>query len=257
MPRATIQHIIYTIIPYKGYGIRAWSPEIDVSGVREDFMDWLVPYDQGMFKGGYEARALLMSPRGVLYLSRIFLGSKLDELKRDGVVSHIAAIPSELLEQGLTMIDVEKAMIDYVGRHGIGLKEVEPIELEWSPPSVDPEISYLRNIISREQTRKILEGFNKPNPKIAIVYKRGVWDRIKLSYSIARLLWMHGLRPFMVLSDRPLDHVTLVFNNLAMIISRMLPIRGPGDWTIVNIKVEETESKVADVDETLRKIYGD
>jgi hypothetical protein len=186
-------------------------------------------------------------------LARIFLRSKLDELDRDAVVSHITSLNANLFTQGLTFSRLEKSMIEYVSTNGIGLNEVKPIDLSWTTEERDEELEFLRSIVSYENARKVLSGFDATHPKLLIIFPRDHWNRIKLSHGISRLLLLHGLTSFIVFSDRPLDQIPYIFDNLVIITDKMLPIRDATGWTIVNLKRVEGEHKPSNIDTTLEK----
>jgi len=252
----SVNHLIYTAIPYKGYGIRAWSSYALKEEVKEAFKEWPVPYDQRLFKPGYEARAVIKTFKGKVNLARIFIGSRLDELGRDAIVSHIASVSADLFDRGLSFSKLERAMVNHISASGVGLNEVQPIEVSWAEGEKDEELEYLKATVSRENAKKILEGFEKPHPKILVIFSRDLWSRIKLTYSVSRLLLIHGLSSFAVLSDRPLDQILYIFDNIVIISDKMLPIRAADEWTIVNLKRIEGEQKTMDVEKTLDRIYS-
>jgi len=218
------------------------------------FKGWFVPYDQKLFKLGYEARVVIKTAKEVVNLARIFLGSKLDELGRDAIVSHITSINANLFDQGLSFSKLEKAMIEYISISGIALNEIKPIDLSWSIEEKDEELEFLRSVLSYENARKFLSGFDNPQPKLLIIFPRDHWNRIKLAYAISRLLLTHGLPSFIILSDRPLDQIPYIFDNLVIITDKMLPIRDPTRWTIINLKQAEGEHKALNIDKTLKKV---
>jgi hypothetical protein len=196
---------------------------------------------------------VIKTAKDVVNLARIFLGAKLDELGRDAVVSHITSLNANLFTQGLTFSRLEKSMIEYVSTNGIGLNEVKPIDLSWTTEERDEELEFLRSIVSYENARKVLSGFDTPHPKLLIIFPRDHWNRIKLSYGISRLLLLHGLTSFIVFSDRPLDQIPYIFDNLVIITDKMLPMRDVTGWTIVNLKRVEGEHKPSNIDTTLEK----
>jgi hypothetical protein len=196
---------------------------------------------------------VIKTAKDVVNLARIFLGAKLDELGRDAVVSHITSLNANLFTQGLTFSRLEKSMIEYVSTNGIGLNEVKPIDLSWTTEERDEELEFLRSIVSYENARKVLSGFDTPHPKLLIIFPRDHWNRIKLSYGISRLLLLHGLTSFIVFSDRPLDQIPYIFDNLVIITDKMLPMRDATGWTIVNLKRVEGEHKPSNIDKTLEK----
>jgi len=186
-------------------------------------------------------------------LARIFLGSRLDELERDAIVSHIASVNADLLHQGLSLSEVEKAMIEYISKNGIPMDEIKPIDLSWSTDEKNEELKFMRSVVSYENARKFLSGFSNPHPKLLLIFPRDHWNRIKLSYGISRLLLIHGLTSFVILSDRPLDQIPYIFDNLVIITDKMLPIRDATGWTIVNLKQVEGEHKAFDIERTLKE----
>jgi hypothetical protein len=256
MTEVKLDHIIYSLIPYRGYGIRAWSRGANVAEFAEALKEWFVPYYQRLVKPYYELRALVKSLVGKLYLSRIFLGQKLDELKRDGVVSHIAAVPVDLvLNRKLSLESVEKSMIEYIRANGVGQGEIEPLKLTTRENPVDAEVDTFKKIVDKEQARKILEGLSKPSGKVVVIFKRSIWDRVKLAYSLAKVLLIHGLKEFAILVDKPQDHILLVYDTLVLVLDKMIPLAQTGEWTVVKVGKEE-RGETLDVEETLRKIYG-
>jgi len=97
-----LHHIIYSVAPYRGYTVRAWSSEEAVVEVEQALKGWFSPFEQALVRPSVELRAVVKSPRGFLHLVRVFLGEKLDEMKRSGVVSHIALIPLITTDEGYT-----------------------------------------------------------------------------------------------------------------------------------------------------------
>ena len=254
-----LEHMFYTLVPHKGYAIRAKSPGFDVGDLEGLVRGWYAPYDEAMFRRGLEARYAGKSPGGYIYYARLFLGHALDELKRDGVVSHIASLgEDEFNEAGVSFKGIESAMAGYVEREGIGLGDLEPIELESGAGGEDLDLRYLKATVPEEQARKLLQGFEKDYPKVLVIYKRGHEERVRLAWGIARLLNYHGLDRFLVFSDIPMSHVTTLLDHIVVITDKMIPLTVAQDWTIVNIPVSQAQSsrKRRDVDDTLRRIYG-
>jgi hypothetical protein len=253
-----LDHIFYTLIPFKGYGVRAWSKRDVVSEVEQAFKGWFSPYEQALVRTGTELRAIVKSPRGYVHLARIFLGEKLDELKRSGVVSHIASIPEDLaLNKKLSLELVDKTMMNYTALNGIGIGEVSPMKLEMFEEGKDRDLEYLKITVDEEKARKILTGIGKPYGRVIIIHKRDVWGRVKLAYALTKLLMIYGLTEYMIVLDRPLDNVLIEFEKIVLILDKMIPLKQVGEWTVMKIATEEVKGKEFDVDKTIEIIYGD
>lgn len=256
---AILDHIIYTLIPYKGYGVRAWSRREAVYEAERALKGWFSPYEQAMVRPNHELRAVVKDARDHLYLSRIFVGEKLDELKRSGVVSHIAIIPLEHLTRArIPLEEVDKAMINYVASNGIGLGDIEPIRitLEIEETGVDRDVDYYKKTVSVEQTKRILEGISKPYGKVAIIYKKDTWSRIRLAYAVSKVLAIHGVKEYAVLMEKPIDNIMIEYENLVLVLEKMIPLRPAGDWTVVKIAEKEGERGEPSIEETIKRIYG-
>lgn len=253
-----LNHIIYSLIPYKGYGVRAWSNKEIVSEIEYAFKGWFSPYEQAIVKPGYELRAITETIRDYLYIARIFIGEKLDELKRSGIVSHIVAIPVKLLNEiKLSLEQVDKAMQNYIASRGVGEGDIESIELEVEPlkDQLDPEIDYFRKTVSIDQARKMLTGISKPYGKVVVLYERDLWSRIKLAYSIAKILSIHGLKNYIILVDKPVDNIMIEYENVVLVLSKLIPLKWIDDWSVVKIVSDKMKRGELSIEETLRKIY--
>ena len=251
-----IDHIFYTLIPFKGYGVRAWSKRDVVNEVEQAFRGWFTPYEQALIKPGTELRAIVKSPRGYVYLARIFLGEKLDELKRSGVVSHIASIPEDLaLNKKASLELIDRSMINYTAVNGIGIGEVSPIRLEMPEDVKDRDLEYLKMTVNEEKARKILTGISKPYGKIVIIYKKDSWGRMKLAYALTKLLMVHGLTEYIIVLDKPLDNILIEFEKTILIVDKMIPLKQVGEWAVVKIATEEVKNKEVDIEKTIEAIY--
>jgi len=259
--RVELHHIIYTLVPYRGYDIRAWSRGADIGSFSEAFKKWFSPYDENTVRlKPHEAKiAVVRTVTGRLYIARVFygLGYKLDEYKREGVVSHIAEIPVELLKHRIPLTLVETSMARYIAEKGIGLKEVEPIVLDVEPRDVDEDIEFLRQVVDREKARKILEGVSKPTPKVLVLFKRSINDRARLAYGLAKLYEEYGLREYMILTENPIEHILIIFNNVTLVLDKTPPLKPADAWTIVNLKVGEERGTAKDIESVLSKIYDE
>jgi len=250
----SLNHIIYAAIPYKGYGVRAWSSKDKLEGFRQAFREWYAPFEQSIIRPGYEARAIVKTSTDELYLARIFLKDKMDEKGRTSVVSHIVEIPVTLLKDGLPLELVDGEMIKLT-MTSIGIGEIPKIEINWEK-NEDPDIKYLREHVDENIAEKILEGYTKPRPKLVIIYKRDYWERIKLAYALTKLLLEANIKVFSIFSDIPPDHIIRIFDSPTIVTNVMPKIRPSEDWTVINIKPGDKESKQPDIKSVLKKIYG-
>ena len=256
MSAVEFDHIIYATIPFKGYGVRAWSSREKLENFRQAFQEWYVPFEQNTIRPGYEARAVVKTPTDEVYLARIFTKEKMDEKGRTSIVSHIVEIPVDLLKQGLPLelVDSEMAKLT-VGPVGVG--EIPKLRFVWEKQGEDPDIKYLRDHVDEETARRILMGYAKPRPRVIIVYKRDYWERIRLVYALTKLLVEAGVKTFSIFSDVPPDHIVKIFNAPTIVTNFMPRIRPSEDWTVVNIKTGEKEAGQTDIESVLRKIYGE
>ncbi|ADM27643.1 hypothetical protein Igag_0820 [Ignisphaera aggregans DSM 17230] len=254
MSSIELDHIIYATIPYKGYGVRAWSSKDKLENFRQAFQEWYAPFEQNTIRPGYEARVLIKTSIDEIYLARIFTKEKMDEKGRTSIVSHIVEIPIELLRQGLPLEVVDSEMTRYT-MSSIGIGEVPKIRIVWEKQSEDPDIRYLKEHVDETTARKILEGFSKPKPRIVIIYKRDYWERIRMVYAITKLLIEANIKIFSIFSDTPPDHIIRIFHAPTIVTNIMPRIRPSEDWTVINIKTGEKGAEHTDIDSVLRKIY--
>ncbi len=253
-----LDHLIYSPIPNKGYGVRAWSSEDAVRKAEAVFRGWFSPYEQTIIRPGYELRATARSLEDYLYIARVFMREGLDEVGRSGVVSHIVRIPLDLVFKAkISLESVDRLMYDYIISKGIGLGELEPLTMNVSESATDRDLDYFKSMVDEGKARKILEGISRPHGKVLVIYKGDVWSRIRLAYSLTKVLAVHGVREYMVLTDKPIDNIILEFENLLIVSNKMIPIRQTSDWTVVKVVSDKKEIKLQSIEETLRKIYGE
>jgi len=252
-----LHHIVYSVVPYRGYTVRAWSSEEAVVEVEQALKGWFSPFEQALVRPGVELRAVVKSPRGFLHLVRVFLGEKLDEMKRGGVVSHIALIPLDLAIEGkLPLSYVEKAMVDYTTSKSIGVGKVEPLRVEVGSLSKDEDLEYLKTVVDVETAGRILSELSKPHTKLVVIFKRDRWARSKLAYGLAKMLAVHGLGEYMVSTEKPNDAVLIEFEKVALVLDRIVPLSRSLSWSVVKIDERGVEGVVADIKKTLERIYG-
>jgi hypothetical protein len=252
-----VHHIIYSVVPYRGYAVRAWSSREAVGEVERAFKGWFSPFEQALVRPGAELRAVVKSPKGVLHLARVFLGERLDEMKRSGVVSHIALIPADLaIEKRLSFSSVERAMMEYTASKGIGMGDVEPLKIDRAESSGDEDLEYLRTVVDVEAARRILSEMSKPHAKLVVIFKRDSWSRSRLAYALAKMFAIHGAAEYIIATDRPNDGVLLEFEKAALVLDKMIPLRSPLGWAVVKVAEKEAEEGAADIEKTIREIYG-
>jgi len=252
-----LHHIIYSVVPYRGYTVRAWSSREAVGEVEQALKGWFSPFEQALVRPGVELRAVVKSPRGFLHLVRVFLGEKLDEMKRSGVVSHIALVPLSLAIGGMLPLSyVERAMMEYTTSKGIGIGEVEPLRLDVGSLSRDEDLEYLRTVVDVETAGRILSEVSKPHAKLVVIFKRDHWARSRLAYGLAKMLAIHGLGEYIVSTDKPNDSVLIEFEKVVLVLDRMVPLSRTLSWSVVKIAEKQQEGVVADIRKTLERVYG-
>jgi hypothetical protein len=251
-----IHHIIYSVVPYKGYAVRAWSNREIVNDIEQAFKGWFSPFEQALVRPGVELRAVVKNPRGILYLTRVFFGEKLDEMKRGGVVSHIALIPIDLtIEKRLSLSKVEKVMIEYTVSKNIGIGDIEPLKIDNIESSKDEDLEYLKTVVDVETARKILSEISKPHSKLIVISKRDIWSRSKLTYALAKMFAIHGVAEYIITTDKPIDSVLLEFEKAILILDKIIPLSRSWNWAVVKIAEKEKEEIVTDIEKTIKKIY--
>jgi hypothetical protein len=251
-----LDHIVYSLVPYKGYAVRAWSKKEAVYNAERAFKGWFSPYEQFIVRPGAELRAVVKGFGGYIYVARVFVGEGLDELKRSGVVSHIALVPLDIaVEKRLSLEEVDKAMANYTVLKGIELDEIEPLRISFGGKDRDEDIEYLKTVVDVENARKLLTAISQPESKTIVIFKRDPWSRARLAYGLAKMLAIHKVAEYIVTVEKPIDNILIEFTKVVMILDKMLPLRRTENWTVVKITGEggkiETE---AEIEETLRRL---
>jgi len=251
-----LDHIIYSLVPYKGYGVRAWSKKEAIYDAQRAFKDWLSPYEQFIVRPGVELRAVVKGFKDFIYIARVFVGEGLDELKRRGVVSHIALVPLEIaVEKKLSLEEVDKAMASYIISKGIGLEEIEPLRISLGGRDRDEDLEYLKTIVDVENARKLLTAISRSESKIIVIYKRDSWFRAKLSYALAKMFAIHNVAEYIVTVEKPLENILIEFTKVVMILDKMIPVRRGENWIVVKIAEDVKEKGTeADIEATLKKL---
>jgi hypothetical protein len=255
MSTITIEHIIYAPVPYKGYSFRAKSKGANIDSFKNAFKDWLIPFDQSIIHDSFLEKVLVVG-KTRLYFARIFQAHGLDELKRSGVVSHIAEIPTDLLFQKKIIIKlVDSSMADFTEKNGVPLGEVDSLKI-LSNFENDMELNMVRERAPEATTRKILELASSDRFKIFVIY-RGP-ERDILSYGLARVILPIASRGFIVASENIKRDILLLHEGV-LIMGRHLPpwarIKG---WSIINLEKETGSAGKTDksIKEIIRQIYG-
>ncbi len=263
MPDQYLDHLIYAPVPFKGYMVRARSPGAIDEEYKEASKDWFVPFDETLF-GGYDYQARVINlpfNSKKLYLSRVFRRAKLDDLGRDGQVSHVAAIPTEWISQGLAMKDVDQSLAAFEQKNGIPVGDMPKVEASWdSGRQNDPDVGMMKSVIPRESARKLIDFLNeRDEPRVFVVFKRSYKDRIELAYMLSKLLFKVEFSSFIVTSDSPMEIILNTYSNV--VISDYLPRLKPNsNWKILNLTPAGVATGVSldktKIDDTLKGIYG-
>ena len=251
-----LDHVIYSLVPYKGYGVRAWSKKEAVYDAERAFKGWFSPYEQLLVRPGVELRAVAKGFRDFIYIARVFVGEGLDELKRSGVVSHIALVPLEIaIEKKLSLEEVDKAMASYIASKGIGLGEIEPLRISFGERDRDEDLEYLRTVVDVENAKKLLTAISRPESKIIVIFKRDTWFRAKLSYALAKMFAIHNVAEYIVTVEKPIENILIEFTKAVMVLDKMIPVRRAENWTVIKIAEDVKEKGVeADIEATLKKL---
>jgi len=251
-----LDHIVYSLVPYKGYGVRAWSKREAIYYVERAFKGWFSPYEQLLVRPGVELRAVVKGFRDFIYVARVFVGEGLDELKRSGVVSHIALVPLEVaIEKKLPLGEADKAMVSYTASKGIELGEMEPLKISLKEGDRDEDLEYLKTVIEVESARKLLTAISKPESKIIVIFKRDTWFRARLSYALAKMFAVHNVAEYIVTVEKPIENILIEFTKTVMVLDKMIPVRRAENWTVIKVAEDvKGKSVETDVEATLKKL---
>jgi hypothetical protein len=251
-----LDHIIYSLVPYKGYGVRAWSKKEAVYDAERAFKGWFSPYEQLIVRPGVELRAVAKGFRDFIYIARVFIGEGLDELKRSGVVSHIALVPLDVaVEKRLSLEEVDKAMVSYTISKGIGMNEIEPLRISFVEKDRDEDLEYLKIVVDVENARKLLKAVSQPESKVIVIFKRDTGSRARLAYALAKMFAVHKVAEYIITVEKPLDNILIEFTKAVMVLDKMLPVKRTENWIVVKIAEEEKSRGVeTDIDATLKKL---
>lgn len=253
MTLINVEHIIYAPVPYKGYSLRAKSKGANVDSFKTAFKDWMIPFDQSIITGDFLEKVVIVT-KDRFYLARVFQASGLDELKRSGVVSHIADVPIDIIQKNnIAIASVDSSMKEFTNDEGIPMGEIKSLRIPLSPKG-DIETETVCRNIPKDSARKILEAAIQKKFKVFIIY--GGRERDLLSYGLARMVSAVSPYEFIVASEN-IKRDVLFLHEGALIVGKKLPLwaRIKG-WTIINLRKSERFESNKSIDMIIKEIYG-
>lgn len=253
MTTISIEHIFYAPVPYKGYSLRAKSKDANVDLFKTAFKDWMIPFDQSIITGDFLEKVLIVTKER-FYLARVFQAPGLDELKRSGVVSHIADIPVDIIQKNnIAIASVDSSMKEFINDEGIPTGEIKPLKIPFTPKG-NVETETVRRILPKDSARKILETSTQKKFKVFIIY--GGREKDLFSYGLARIVSAVSPYEFIVASEN-IKRDVLFLHEGALIVGKKLPIwaRIKG-WTIINLRKSERSESNKSIDVIMKEIYG-
>lgn len=249
-----VEHIIYAPVPYKGYTIRARSEGADIESFKNALKDWLIPFDQTIITSNFLEK-LLVRCRNKAYYLRVFQAPALDELKRSGIVSHIAEIDVVLLKK-IPLSQLDLAMTKFIEEYSIPIGNVEPLTITLDTIE-DVESNTIRNTIPREVAQKIIELIRSDKFKIFILYRGG--EKYHIAFGLARRIITEAFSgDFIVATENIKQDVLLLYDGVLIVGKRLPPWARLKGWNVINLEKHITESIKTDkiVDDILKQIYG-
>ena len=258
-----LDYLIYAPVPYKGYSIRAKTQNVVESAFMAAHNDILCPFDEQMFTNRQvEARVVTQtSAAGLVYLSRIYKGQRLDDMGRDGIVSTIVSIPGRLLDKdgGLALKDVEAALVEAEkDKAKVPIGQIPKLKIPLANRETDPDVVAMGSSIPRESAKRLLSILSEgEDSKAFILFKSGSSERNELCISIGKFLHVAGVDSFTVSSDCPMDTFLGFHSNV--VISDYLPKLKPNaGWKIVNLGNVKKSGGIGtkNVSDALSGIYG-
>ena len=253
MTTISIEHIFYAPVPYKGYSLRAKSKDANVDLFKTAFKDWMIPFDQSIITRDFLEKVLIVTKER-FYLARVFQAPGLDELKRSGVVSHIADIPVDIIQKNnIAIASVDSSMKEFINDEGIPMGEIKSLRIPLSPKGNIETETVCRNI-PKDSARKILEAAIQKKFKVFIIY--GGRERDLLSYGLARMVSAVSPYEFIVASEN-IKRDVLFLHEGALIVGKKLPLwaRIKG-WTIINLHKSERSASNKSINMIIKEFYG-
>lgn len=257
MNQLALQHIIYAPVPYKGYTVRARSRDARLELFSKALKEWYIPFDQAIITSDFFEKVAVIDG-DYAYLARVFRAPDLDELRRSGVVSHIAQIETAYLKE-IPLRAVDEVMDKFIRERGIPIGEIEPLTLSILPTE-DRELQTLKSLVSRDTLQKILEISSTDRFRVFIVYKGGSVD--DLIFSLARALSMSSsasVKKGVILSTEKIKSDVLLLYNGVLVIGKVLPpwarLKG---WNIINLEklVTSQATPGKTINDVIKQIYG-
>jgi hypothetical protein len=255
----SIEHIIYAPVPYKGYSIRAKTRTANVDSFRNGFKDYLIPFDQSIIHKDFIEKVIVIG-NGKVYLARVFQANGLDELKRSGVVSHIAEIPVDLIIQNkLQLRSIDYSMQQFTELNGVPIGEIErlniPIGIE-NDIGIDNERTLIRETIPEDSLRKLIKQTESQKFKQCIVYKNLDVDIIL--YGLARIISLISSKWILFSSANIKNDFIFLFDGV-FIFGKTLPAwarNARAGWSVLNLQKECSYAiKGNPIDDEIQKIY--
>lgn len=250
-----LKHFVYG--SYKGYMMKAKTPDIDPEGDTEPFMGMLLPVSQADLKSVEDVRFLIPAGWNTIILSRVYAAGR-DDKGRGTIANHSVFIPREHLEKGMyTYDDVMEQVVKFDKANPNILGEMKHLKVPIT--NNKPDFGELRNIISKSMVENIINKYKKnKDQRIFLKYSGSSRDqRIKCIYLLSMLLDIKlKVVPLAAFSDTPYTSAKAVFN---FIIAReKIGIKPGGDWTMINVdsKAYDASSKKEEIKDALDDIYG-
>jgi hypothetical protein len=232
MDVAAIEHIIYAPVPYKGYSLRAKSKEANVDAFRNAFNDFLIPFDQSIIHKGFLEKVVIIA-KNRIFLARVFQAEGLDELKRSGVVSHIAEIPIDLLSQNKLLVSsVDCQMAEFIDKNSVPTGEIATLEVPVGYQE-DVELNAIRKLVPEDKTRRLLQ--HSENEK----FRQFVISRNQnefLTFGFARIISATTHKWILLASENIKRDLLFLYDGVLIIGKTLPPWARVKGWSIVNLE---------------------
>lgn len=253
---------MYAPVPYKGYSIRAQSPNAKTEVFIKAFRDFLIPFHQEVIitDPAFLERVVSIH-NNALYLNRIFYASekaRLDELGRKGIVAHIVEIPiNHIKENRVEIYSVDEAMNKYVTESFVPMGSMEPLRISYLE-GMSREQAFIINYIPEEFSRNVLSKVSSMDRlRIFIISRR--LQKIDLIFALSYILSNIEQNDLLIASARISSELIPLFNKVIIVGRTLPPWARTRDWEIINLDklVERTTSPQGSrIDEVIKRIYG-
>ena len=229
----------------QGYQTRAWSPGIIDSEFEHAVDQHYTPFLLSDFKQDTKINFVALKRLSTkVFLSRCFWRKSLDEVGRPGLVSHIVAIPAEVLSYGLSFTETYQAMKEFEAQNETKSGEILPLFIKWDKENQKDPDELGSSLLSRDCVSKILEYVFQPELHVlALLKNTSGEDRIKATLFLAKFLHRTSERSYSLASTIPVD---IVLNNFTIVVSERDYNFGNNDkWRKVRVNtLEEASMKV-------------